>query len=202
MKVDNSTYIPWNEKRNSVRIESRDWYGVGSLWIVDIAHVPYGCSVSPLNPSPSFPSVISWGPLRFGLQSGRMVSHYESRVMCERPSFIYSPAYVRTGQKWPDDGEIDILGESRVPILYFDDGWLTLRSSEAINLQTTNQMALHTLPGCSRSPPPEQDGVDDDLDCSTAAGCIVRESTPNSFGTGFNDVGGGVWATQFDVSGI
>lgn len=46
MRVDNTTNVPYNEKRNSVRIESRDWYGVGSLWIIDIAHVPYGCSVS------------------------------------------------------------------------------------------------------------------------------------------------------------
>ena len=46
MKVDNASYVAWNDKRNSVRIESRDLYGVGSLWIVDIAHVPYGCSVS------------------------------------------------------------------------------------------------------------------------------------------------------------
>jgi len=50
MKVDNTAYVPWNEKRNSVRVESRHLYGVGSLWIVDISHVPYGCSVSPLNP--------------------------------------------------------------------------------------------------------------------------------------------------------
>ena len=46
MKVDNTSYVPLNEKRNSIRIESHDWYGVGSLWVVDIAHVPYGCSVS------------------------------------------------------------------------------------------------------------------------------------------------------------
>lgn len=46
LKVDNSSIVPNNQKRNSVRIETLDWYGVGSLWIVDIAHVPYGCSVS------------------------------------------------------------------------------------------------------------------------------------------------------------
>jgi len=85
-------------------------------------------------------------------------------------------------QKWPDDGEIDIL--------------------EAINLQTSNQMALHTLPGCYHSTPQVQKGNDAGLNCSTAPGCVVHEVAPNSFGTGFNNVGGGVWATQFDVSGI
>lgn len=28
------------------------------------------------------------------------------------------------------------------------------------------------------------------------------EKTPNSYGPDFNDNGGGVWATQFDVTGI
>lgn len=138
LKVDNSSVVPLNQKRNSVRIETRDLYGVGSLWIVDIAHVPFGCSV--------------W------------------------------PAFWTYGGKWPDDGEIDIL--------------------EAINMQTGNQMALHTLPGCNHSAPSNQRGVNDGPDCSTAAGCVVHESAPNSFGTGFNNAGGGVWATQFDVSGI
>ncbi|KAF8480112.1 concanavalin A-like lectin/glucanase domain-containing protein [Russula ochroleuca] len=47
MKVDNVTDIPFNEKRNSVRITSQDWYGVGSVWIIDLTHLPYGCSVWP-----------------------------------------------------------------------------------------------------------------------------------------------------------
>ena len=46
MKVDNSSTVTYNDKRNSIRIETRDWYSVGSLWIVDISHIPYGCSVS------------------------------------------------------------------------------------------------------------------------------------------------------------
>ena len=46
LKVDNSTYISANKSRNSIRIESLDSYGVGTLWVADIAHMPYGCSVS------------------------------------------------------------------------------------------------------------------------------------------------------------
>lgn len=63
-------------------------------------------------------------------------------------------------------------------------------------------MALHTLLGCKHSTPLGQLEVDTSLDCSTSAGCTVQESTPDSSGAGFNDMGGGVWATQFDVSGI
>jgi len=47
IKVDNVADIPFNEKRNSIRITSQDFYGVGSLWIIDLTHLPYGCSVWP-----------------------------------------------------------------------------------------------------------------------------------------------------------
>ncbi|KAI0251906.1 hypothetical protein BJV78DRAFT_1207634 [Lactifluus subvellereus] len=47
IKVDNLSEVPFNEKRNSIRITSQDWYGVGSLWIIDLTHLPYGCSVWP-----------------------------------------------------------------------------------------------------------------------------------------------------------
>ena len=33
------------------------------------------------------------------------------------------------------------------------------------------------------------------------AGCTVMETAPNSIGAGFNGAGGGVYATQFDISG-
>jgi len=63
--------VPYNEKRNSVcspffsglstplqireytnrttqvRIGSKDYYALGSVWVFDIAHLPYGCSVWP-----------------------------------------------------------------------------------------------------------------------------------------------------------
>ncbi|KAK0459967.1 glycoside hydrolase family 16 protein [Desarmillaria tabescens] len=47
MKVDNSSTVAYNYKRDTVRIASKDRYGVGSIWIADMYHVPYGCSVWP-----------------------------------------------------------------------------------------------------------------------------------------------------------
>lgn len=47
MKVDNSSNVPSNQKRNSVRITSQDFYDIGSLWVVDLLHIPFGCSVWP-----------------------------------------------------------------------------------------------------------------------------------------------------------
>ncbi|KAL0958359.1 hypothetical protein HGRIS_000501 [Hohenbuehelia grisea] len=139
LKVDNTHDVPFNQKRNSIRITTQDAYAVGSLWIMDAVHMPFGCSV--------------W------------------------------PAFWTKGTgEWPDTGEIDIM--------------------EAINLMSNNQMSLHTLPGCTHSTPPNQLGTSAELDCSQAAGCVVSETQPNSYGPAFAAAGGGVFAAQFDVSGI
>jgi hypothetical protein len=47
VKVDNTTNVPFNEKRNTVKITTKDQYGPGSIWIADMTHVPFGCSVWP-----------------------------------------------------------------------------------------------------------------------------------------------------------
>jgi len=66
---------------------------------------------------------------------------------------------------------------------------------------TTNLLTLRMLsPGLTKTL--VQTGVAGDGDCSTAAGCTVTESNPNSLEDGFVSMGGGVWACQFDVAGI
>lgn len=87
-----------------------------------------------------------------------------------------------SGPHWPQDGEIDII--------------------EGINLNTNNQMAIHTTEGCYHSGNMDQLGSTGATDCSQGSGCTVEETSPNSFFTGFAEAGGGVFATQFDVSGI
>ncbi|TRM56939.1 glycoside hydrolase family 16 protein [Schizophyllum amplum] len=47
IKVDNTTNVPFNEKRNTIRIASEDRYDIGSVFVADMYHVPYGCSVWP-----------------------------------------------------------------------------------------------------------------------------------------------------------
>ena len=44
--VDNTSFVPWNYKRDSVRITTLDYFGVGTVWIIDALHLPFGCSVS------------------------------------------------------------------------------------------------------------------------------------------------------------
>ncbi|KZT11783.1 glycoside hydrolase family 16 protein [Laetiporus sulphureus 93-53] len=47
MRVDNTSTVTVGNKRNSVRIATKDHFTVGSLWVTDMVHVPYGCSVWP-----------------------------------------------------------------------------------------------------------------------------------------------------------
>ena len=73
---------------------------------------------------------------------------------------------------------------------------------EGINLMKDNQMAVHTTQGCTTSNSIQQTGTIGFTDCSKGSGCTVHETKANSFGEGFAQAGGGVWATQYDVAGI
>jgi hypothetical protein len=92
------------------------------------------------------------------------------------------PGIWTSGQNWPAQGEIDIV--------------------EGVNKMTFNQMALHTLPGCTAAPNSGQSGKPGGTDCSPGSGCTVIEATPASYGPDFNSAGGGVWATHFDSTGV
>lgn len=87
-----------------------------------------------------------------------------------------------TGKLWPEGGEIDII--------------------EGINMMDHNQVALHTTGGCLQDQNPGQTGRTIGGDCATPQGCVVAETKPNSWGSGFAQAGGGVWATQIDVAGV
>ncbi|KAF5358593.1 hypothetical protein D9758_007731 [Tetrapyrgos nigripes] len=142
IRVDNTTFIPDAPlvNRNTIKITSKDAYPVGSLFLIDAYHIPYGCSV--------WPSLWTLG----------------------------------ANIEWPNGGEIDVI--------------------EAINMLPQNQMALHTLPGCWQAGDNGQTGLTDTNDCSTPQGCLVQETKPNSYNSGFAAAGGGMFALQLDVSGI
>ncbi|KAI0325753.1 hypothetical protein GY45DRAFT_202084 [Cubamyces sp. BRFM 1775] len=142
VRVDDFSTVVWYNKRNSIRIQSNDFFPIGSVIVFDATHIPYGCSV--------------W------------------------------PGFWTKGPNWPHDGEIDIV--------------------ESVNLMGHNQMSLHTLSGCTQPSSVKQLGQTVGTDCSagpnSATGCGVMDTQSNSFGADFASGGGGVWATQFDVSGV
>jgi hypothetical protein len=94
------------------------------------------------------------------------------------------PAFWTVGPNWPSSGEIDII--------------------EGVNSQIGNSHALHTNAGCSIA----QNGLfsghvsTPNCDVNAAgqpgnAGCAILNSNSNSFGDGFNQAGGGVYATEW-----
>lgn len=67
---------------------------------------------------------------------------------------------------------------------------------------TSNQMAIHTTQGCTKATDSTQSGTTGITDCSQSAGCTVAETQANSYGSSFAQSGGGVFAAQFDATGI
>jgi hypothetical protein len=43
LKVDDTSFVPNGQKRNSVRLSSKDSFGLGTVWVLDAYHVPFGC---------------------------------------------------------------------------------------------------------------------------------------------------------------
>ncbi|KKK12876.1 hypothetical protein P175DRAFT_0431004 [Aspergillus ochraceoroseus IBT 24754] len=98
------------------------------------------------------------------------------------------PAFWILGPNWPNGGEIDVI--------------------EGVNAQTNNQMTLHTGDGCTI----DNSGFTGNLLTSNCyayasgqasnAGCGMEAPTANSYGAGFNNIGGGVYATEWTSDAI
>jgi hypothetical protein len=107
-------------------------------------------------------------------------------TVCTVLHLRYLCSFRSSGPNWPAGGEIDIL--------------------EGVNDYTNNQATLHTNPGCTMSSTNAaalsiSGNVLGGADCAAAntgnAGCGIRASTDNSFGAGFNSIGGGIYASEF-----
>jgi hypothetical protein len=90
------------------------------------------------------------------------------------------------GPNWPASGEIDVI--------------------EGVNLAGNNAITLHTSSGCSMNIAGSQSGTTlSDSNCNSGNGnngCSASTSTPNAYGDSFNNNGGGVYAMQWESSGI
>ncbi|KAL1942511.1 hypothetical protein VTO73DRAFT_6113 [Trametes versicolor] len=47
VKVDDTSFVPYNSKRDSVRVTTQDYFPVGTVVVFDATHLPFGCSVWP-----------------------------------------------------------------------------------------------------------------------------------------------------------
>ncbi|KAI1333359.1 glycoside hydrolase family 16 protein [Xylariaceae sp. FL0255] len=90
------------------------------------------------------------------------------------------PAWWTVGPNWPNDGEIDII--------------------EGVNSNNYDTITLHTAEGCSFS-----SSSWSSADCganSGSTGCGNPTSNTQTYGDGFNAIGGGVYAMQWSSSAI
>ncbi|KAF8588469.1 glycoside hydrolase family 16 protein [Ramaria rubella] len=101
------------------------------------------------------------------------------------------PAFWSNGPNWPNNGEIDIM--------------------EGVNDVSVNQASIHTAPGCQISNSEATNNASGTLvggsNCASAesnnGGCGQQAtSLNNTYGTGFNSNGGGVYAMVWDESGV
>jgi len=97
------------------------------------------------------------------------------------------PAWWLVGPDWPSGGEIDII--------------------EQVNDAKHDQTTLHTENGCYRKSGPITGGTPDHQDTCYVevnynAGCAFKNDNPTSFGSAFNNVGGGAYALLWDSYGI
>jgi len=82
------------------------------------------------------------------------------------------PAFWTTGPSWPNNGEIDII--------------------EGVNNQAQNAMTVHTSAGCTLM----------NENCEGNTGCGVQNGGATSFGDGFNNANGGVYAMEWTSDAI
>ncbi|KAG8529082.1 uncharacterized protein KY384_005717 [Bacidia gigantensis] len=86
---------------------------------------------------------------------------------------------------WPAGGEIDVI--------------------EGVNMQERNQMTLHTSANCALDSSAGFTGTSNKTDCGPDkenTGCAITAKDSSSFGAGFNQGNGGVYATEWTSSGI
>jgi hypothetical protein len=106
-------------------------------------------------------------------------------TVCRELPLVSLCSFRSSGPNWPAGGEIDIL--------------------EGVHDYTNNQATLHTNPGCTLSSTSSASlsisgNALGGTDCGAAstgnAGCGIRASSDNSFGAGFNSIGGGIYASE------
>lgn len=88
------------------------------------------------------------------------------------------PAFWSVGKEWPSDGEIDII--------------------EGVNLQDHNEIVMHTAGTCSLTDT-AMTGIVNATGCGEdlgTVGCVI-EGHKGSYGTSFNQQGGGVYALEW-----
>jgi len=99
------------------------------------------------------------------------------------------PAFWTNGATWPDDGEFDIV--------------------EGVNTRNLNLMVGHTTSGCRITDTGAFSGQLISSNCDINApgqpmnqGCSIQGRSTRTYGNGFNNFGGGIYAVQWTSTAI
>jgi hypothetical protein len=95
------------------------------------------------------------------------------------------PAFWTVGPNWPSSGEIDII--------------------EGVNDMTSNTVTLHSSAGCTMEATGSKSAKLASSNCNNeggGAGCSLSTQDTQSFGSGFNTAGGGVYAADWTSTAV
>ena len=147
---------PYNEKRNTVRIQSEASYGIGSLFVMDALHLPYGVRLrSSAGPWARWKLTRTVSCLRTVLRlavSGEPCGVSGVMLLTADYAFaVHGGVRLLTG---PLAERLTLL-RACVQLALFRwrraTDYFGPPSDAQVNLQTANQMALHTEAGCEAS---------------------------------------------------
>lgn len=151
--------------------------------------MPHGCSVWP-----------AWWYV-FPYVRSIFLAHDYRFLLCNRS----------VGPSWPDAGEIGVL-PCFLHTFLITSIIFTFSSDiiEGVNTQTTNQYTLHTTSGCTLDKTNSSNNLFTanvlNTQCESVpsdnTGCAFLDTDTTTYGKGFNDIAGGVFAHLWDDTGI
>jgi hypothetical protein len=183
MKVDNTTSnLKFPEKRASVRIATKDRFAIGSVWVADMTHTPYGCSIWP-----------AWWSTSRVWPAGGEIDTFEAVNLIPRQ---HMALHTEIGCKW-DNASTAASAQS-----IFSSGSAAASASASI-AAAGNSNPNDLSPGTSKI---QTSSLVNSTDCSYVAnnneGCVITNPSEMSYGPAFGENGGGVWVTEFAATGI
>lgn len=161
--------VAYGGLRDSVRITTDEAYGMGSLFVIDTLHTPYGVRF-----------------LRYlrCISLTSLANVFGDLVQCSVWGAMWTHA-----RSWPSGGECDIF--------------------EGVNLQSQNQVALHTVAGCyapsadtSTSPNGLLQSTNCDYTVNANQGCTYTDARNASYGAQLAANGGGIFAMEMSSDAI
>lgn len=178
IKVDNSSDVAFNQKRNSVRITTSQLYGAGSVWTADILHAPFGCR---------FVFIFSKGACK--LNNGMCLVFGQHGGAKPRVLQLAVKSTRSKTSTW-----LQLIKSPCTQRLY----------ANSFNLVEASILTYKQ--GCTLDTKGSFTGTSISTNCSEAnlgnQGCIIQDAASGAFGASFSKNQGGVFVTEYATNAI